>query len=37
MTMGEIYAIYDTITAPDRRKSDEMAELYDWLQELKNG
>ena len=37
MTMGEIYAIYDTITAPERSKQDEMAELYDWLQELKNG
>jgi len=37
MTVGEIYAIFDTMTAPDRAKQDEMAELYDWLQELKNG
>lgn len=36
MTLGEIYAIHDTITAPERDKRDDMAELYDWLQELKS-
>lgn len=35
MTLGEIYAIHDTMTAPSRAKDDDMAELYDWLQELK--
>ena len=35
MTLGEIYAIYDTVTAPERAKNDDIAELYDWLQELK--
>jgi len=35
MTLGEIYAIISAKTRDERAKQDDNAELYEWLQELK--
>lgn len=35
MTVGEIYAVIDARTRHDKEQQDDKAELYEWLQELK--
>lgn len=35
MTVGEIYAVIDAKTRHLNKPEDDKAELYEWLQELK--